>query len=528
MAIGLALLVAALALARGVSGELGIGSLALGDREGEGTAIVHVRATASPGTGERVAAVAFGVITAQLESDPEVAGVRVAGGGGDGRTRLLTLTLASGDEGERQRLAGELTETIDPGPLRVSVEGEAIDLARERDRLGGELWELELLALPVVLLLLGWGLGVRAGLAAAGATALAIAGVPALLRIGDLFGDVSLLGVAAGTPVGMVTAIELTRLLTQRHREALAIGAGHEALRLALAEWSRSAVVFVLAATVAPLGLLLTPLAQAGSLALGCAAGAMLAAAGVALFGSAALAGSVESRAAERSAAGRLASRLTTSRIGLVAATGAPLALLGLALLGGDVESRGLAAPLGGGSLPAELPAAAGVAALATGALIVVVARALRAFPLGLAAVIPAAAAFGLVALAFVETSVAENLGMDRVEQLDTAALAAALAAVVAICAGRSAVACLLVADERRLGLEPGAAAANATATCLAGAVLASLCVAVAAGVLAGADTPSAQQFGCLLAAGLLLDVAVVRLATVTLASRLIGLLSPP
>lgn len=536
-AIGVALLVGALALARGVSGELGVGSLALGDRQAGATGVVLVRTTASPGTGERVAAVAFGVIRAQLESDPHVAAVRVAGGGEDGRTRVLSVTLASGDEGERQQVAGELTGTIDPGPLRVSIEGEALALASERDRLGGELWKLELLALPVVLLLLGWGLGVRAGLAAAGAAALAIVGVPALLRVADLFADVSLLGAAAGAPVGMVAAIELTRLRVQRHREALAIWAGDEAPVLAGAEWLRPALAFVVTASIAPLALLLTPLAQAGSLALGCAAGAAGAAVGVALFGVAALPAGSGVRPMRTPLAARAARWLARRRMGLAATLLLVFLLVGvLAVLGQDVHTRGVGEKALGESLTSDLPLAALVAALATGTLVVVVTRSARVFPLGLGAVLAAAAVSGLAAFFFVQSrrgsdfrlgasfehTLASHLGLEHVNQLETAALAAALAALVAICAARSALAALAVAAERRVDASPDTAAERAATALFPGVAIASICAAIGAAVLTAADSASAQQFGFLIASGLLLDAAVVRLPTVALASRLI------
>lgn len=282
---GAALLAVSVAVALGAPQRLATGAIVV--EGGPPPPQVVVRTSGKVAVGSRVYDVALDVIRAQLASNPDVARVRTARSAG-GVDLLVTLVDLASDE--RQDAVERMGREIDPGPLRITLAGQVADLQRSRDLIGGELWRLALLALPLVTLAVVLALGLRMALAALAAATLSIAGAAAALRLlgGPL--DVSLLALPAAAPVGVAVSLELAALLRRRDTGAPTPTAGLERSRLAFAGWLAPAGLSVVAAAIAPLALLASPVQQAPSLVLGATLAALLAAVGVALFGSAALA----------------------------------------------------------------------------------------------------------------------------------------------------------------------------------------------------------------------------------------------
>jgi putative drug exporter of the RND superfamily len=165
----------------------------------------------------------------------------------------------------------------------------------------------------------------------------------------------------------------------------------------------------------------------------------------------------------------------------------------------------------GSGSLFGDLPLAAGVSAAA---LAVVLVGAFRSARLALVApltLLPAAAACGLAVLVFQDGHLAGAIGQGRQGALETGAVASMLAALSAVSASRAVTAISASRAERALGLGAVAAAEGAAAFSVPAAVVATLVGAAAAGVLAGAGFYSAREFGLAVAAGLLLDLVLLR-----------------
>jgi uncharacterized membrane protein YdfJ with MMPL/SSD domain len=159
-----------------------------------------------------------------------------------------------------------------------------------------------------------------------------------------------------------------------------------------------------------------------------------------------------------------------------------------------------------------RLAIAAGIAALAVGvALFAFVRRPFLALGLGVAAVLPAAAAAGLVTLVFEDGRLTGPLdyGPQGAPHLD--ALIAIVAGVGAVSAGRNALYAVVLDRERRVP-QPSEAALRAAGITLPAAAAATLIAAAAAGVLVGSDLVPAKEIGAGLVVGLALDLAALRL----------------
>ena len=96
--------------------------------------------------------VALRVISAQVRSDADVAALRQGAVSANGRSTSLRVFLGSADDAARQRAVQKIESGIDPGPLRVSYGGEIATLLDARHDLAGDLWKLELLALPFIVI----------------------------------------------------------------------------------------------------------------------------------------------------------------------------------------------------------------------------------------------------------------------------------------------------------------------------------------------------------------------------------------
>jgi RND superfamily putative drug exporter len=197
------------------------------------------------------------------------------------------------------------------------------------------------------------------------------------------------------------------------------------------------------------------------------------------------------------------------------AASGATPAGAAASATGGGAEVPGDARQ----SLFEKLALAAGVSAGALAIVLVLSFRSLRVLPVAIVTLLPAAAACGLCVFLFQDGHLAGAINQERQGALETGALASLLAALAAVSAARAVAAIEAVRARRSLAhgltMEHGAAAEVAAFLLVPGALAATLIAAAAAGVLAGSDLYSAREFGLAVAAGLLLDLLLLRLPLV-------------
>lgn len=273
-AVGCVLLAAALGLAVGAPERLPVGPIQVKDGAAPAELVMRVQ-PADPRSDARVQRVALDVISSRLRADPSAERVEAVRSptGVD-----FVVTLGAGGWDERVESARRIGAEIDPGPLDVQVRGQLAELDGRRQVVGGDLWRLELAALPLLFLVLAALLGARPSLAALGAAALGIAGCAAGLRLLAGVLDVSSIGLMAGAPVALVVAIEAVALLARQDHAARA------ATPLAALAGAPAAAVGA-GAVLPPLLLVVTPIEQVASAAFGCALAAALALTGAGLFG---------------------------------------------------------------------------------------------------------------------------------------------------------------------------------------------------------------------------------------------------
>lgn len=555
----LAALALAVILAAGAPGGLGIGSPAT---EGAPAGRDLVVATTGPvPVRSGPYQVALRVISAQLRSDAAVASVRRGASSRDRRSTSLVASLAGADEASRQRAVERLEHEVDPGPLRVSYGGEVVALLEARRDLWGDLWKLELLVAPLALLVLVVALGPRLAIAPLLCAATAIAGSLAGLRLVGGLAGISLLGIAPGAVLGLVLGVEAPCLLVARYRDEAASAPGQEAIRRALAGVSELALPLALAAVAAVAGLLATSLHQAPSMVLACALAA-IGAVGSALVCVPALlalgvrspgepaepAGEPRLARAPRSLAGALArSRaraLAAGALAVVAMAAAATPLLhadsrpfsaadlpsgsAAAQASASVDAGaqgGAGAPAraksaaGDGSLFAKLALAAAISAAAL-ALLLALAFSVRAIPVAIVSLLPAAAACGLCVLVFQDGHLADAIGQRGQGALEAGAVASSLTGLVAVSATRAATALRAARAECSFGLEPALVAEATAAFTVPAAICATLVGAIAAAALVGSDLYPAREFGLAVAAGLLIDLVLLRVPLVAALAR--------
>jgi hypothetical protein len=121
-------------------------------------------------------------------------------------------------------------------------------------------------------------------------------------------------------------------------------------------------------------------------------------------------------------------------------------------------------------------------------------------------ALLPAAAALGTAALVFADGHLAGTFGLARQGALDAGTVGSAIVALVAIGSARGIRDWLTAGEARGSGSGRGRDAPGLLMPALA---TASVVGAGAAGVLAGADLYAAQEFGVIVAVGLLWDLAL-------------------
>jgi RND superfamily putative drug exporter len=299
------------------------------------------------------------------------------------------------------------------------------------------------------------------------------------------------------------------------------------------------------------LGIVATSLDQAPSMIIGCAVAAVLALGSALVCGPAivALAGDdrhlsghapVTAWLARRCAgpAGRLAgSRRATALaagLGVVLLLAASLPLIhaqGQAFTALDLpadsparmaaELAGVTSDLGGGdAVFADLALAAGVAAVVLVVVLGFTFRSRLALPVGIASLLPAAAACGLCVLVFQEGHLADAIGMSGQGALESGAVGSLVGALASVSAARSAAAMQASQEATRGGLDPGWAAQWTASLLVPGVIVATLIGAAATGVLAGATLYPAREFGLGVAVGLLLDLVLLRLPLIAVLAR--------
>jgi uncharacterized membrane protein YdfJ with MMPL/SSD domain len=564
-------------LATAVFGVSQVGAVlpAVGDDGGDGAvadADVVVVTRAGLGADSRVYRVALDVMTAGIEADVDVEKVTRGPVSDDKETTSLLVTLSSDDAGTVAAASERISEEIDPGPLKVSIGGETQTALAARDAFAEDVWRLELLILPLVALVLVATFGLWYVMAPLVAALGGVAGGIAALVLMEAVAGASLLGAAPAAVVGLVLGIELPAVLVARFRDEAGSGTPREALEGALHETVPGLLAAAGCAALVPFALLLTPLEGAASIAVGCAGAAWFGLASV-LLATPALIRLGSTRAGSDPDVPLAENRYTRSLRAVPrllarswVRTGAAVLVVTALLLaaaspaldgssrafgpadlpsgteartastfaeqaaargkGGEGDERPAPAgeqEAGGESLYPELPPAALAALVIAGAGLGVAARSPRGALLAPAVLLPPAAAAGLAWLVFGEGTVAGLLGQERQGVVETGALAALAAALTGVCAGRSALALDNARVER--ALDPGAqgVAERAAGMTLPASVAGTLAAAAASAVLVGTDLLSAREFGLAVAAGLLLDLLLVRSAFVAAAARLLG-----
>jgi uncharacterized membrane protein YdfJ with MMPL/SSD domain len=166
------------------------------------------------------------------------------------------------------------------------------------------------------------------------------------------------------------------------------------------------------------------------------------------------------------------------------------------------------------------LPVAAGVALLLLGVLLYVVLRpalasrlrtALPAVALAAASMLPAAAAAGVLVLVFQDGRLTDPLDYAPQGGPALSAAIATVGAIAAISAARTVHLAAALAVERKLGFPSRVAVPLAAELTLPGAAAATLVAGAATIALVGAELVAAKEFGLAAAAGLILDLLLVR-----------------
>ncbi len=542
----LVLLAVAAALAAGAPDRLavagGLGSYARSD-----PAVLIVTAEARPAVGDAVIRQALTAIRSGLDADPRVTEVEAVELERRSNVSILAVELADLSAPERQEAAGEIAAGIDPGPLEIAAGGETMVQAAARDRLEDELGGLALLALPLALVALVLGFGIRHAVAPLIAGATGALGAIAILGLLGGSVDLGAAGLATSLAVGLAVGTEACGAL-RRDFLAEANGSPEERIGRALGHAGRRVAFAAGGGALAALATIAIALPAARSAALGGALAALLAAASalVAMPSLLALAPPrPEAGDRDRDAAvGRFPARLRdlAAMRPWLAWIPALLVVAALVIAGAhafdpeagsdlaadlpasaeasqaaelvsagateDVAAALLAAPERAGpfareEIAAGLPWIAGLLTLLGLLTAYAATRSGRgAFVRGVAAALPALAVVGTLTLAGKGNP---PLGIDlgRLSDPQASALLVTLAAVGAV-------------STARAGL--GGARTALTGTVVAGAALA---------VLGSSDLSGVAQSGIALAAGLVIDLVLVRAILVPALDHAVPLARP-
>jgi putative drug exporter of the RND superfamily len=247
---------------------------AIGQEPGPGVLIVTMgRAPVRSAVYE----VALDVISSRAETAPGVAEVRRGPVSRDGRTTALEVYFRDDDPRAQQEAVGEFHDELDPGPLDLTVGGQAAVLRDARDDLWGELGLLELLALPVTALALVLTLGLRLAAGPVLAAATGLLGAVGLTGVANEVVPLSVLGILPAGVIAITLGIESCLVLNDRYRdEAAALGPGEEAMRRTLDTTGRGVVTATLGAASVAASLALIPVLDARAVGLAAVLAALI------------------------------------------------------------------------------------------------------------------------------------------------------------------------------------------------------------------------------------------------------------
>ncbi|MDQ0585712.1 MMPL family transporter [Streptomyces rishiriensis] len=188
----------------------------------------------------------------------------------DRRTALVSLRLLGGER-EATRTAESIRRAVtgSTGPLTTSVAGRAVANRELEAQSQQDLVRAELIAAPLVLLILVLIFGnVLSALLALFAGGIAVVGTLALLRVLTEFTQVSVFAVNLTTALGFALAIDYGLFLITRHREELAAGRDvGQAVLVSLRTAGRTVFFSALTVTLSMAALLVFPLHFLRSLA---------------------------------------------------------------------------------------------------------------------------------------------------------------------------------------------------------------------------------------------------------------------
>jgi hypothetical protein len=479
-----------------VAAALGAAALAIGgDRltlagEGKGRARLEIQVRGTQAVDSPSYQVVLETMLSQLETDPGVASARRGGVSPDGRATSLEVDLR-GDSSERDDTVDRLQASLDPGPLELTFAGQAGDLHEAREGAIRDL-RLLLLAFPAVLLLAAFlspPVFLRAVLAAAAAIGLAAAIVVLIAPLLDS-PAMALTGIA---PIGLLLPLELFLLLRAGAPRRAVSGAS-------------------LVATVASVSLVALRVGYLTSIGIG-AALASLSAAPAAIVASSSLAPG-RSPAGRGGGGGVLRGLAAAIRWSRPAAAGIALMAVLVLLIVAVPATRLQADSLTARSAPPVSSLELGVAAaVAFGGAALIIAALSRApglaLALSLGALLPAAAAAGLLVVLFQDGRLERLLDYSSSGGVSLGALGAACAALIAIGLARG-VALLVPLREWRCSGR-GDPALDAISVAGAAAALTSAVSAALALALLGSGLPFVKQFGTAMALGLAADLIAVR-----------------
>jgi hypothetical protein len=241
-------------------------------------AFVLVLAATEP-VGSAAGEVAINTTRAQIEEIEGVVAVREQGRSADGSTAALAVHLARDADADTEAdVEAALLGGLDAGPYRLLLGGSVPTAEGARDTILDEAPALELIALPLLLLVLGAALGPWLGLATLLGAVLALSATWALVGLlGELVG-LEAISTAAAAPVAVVLAVEAAAALLYRYREESAsLGGGSEALEFSLRTVLRGAAIGMFSAALVGAALCAIPVGAVQSVGVGVIVAALLA-----------------------------------------------------------------------------------------------------------------------------------------------------------------------------------------------------------------------------------------------------------
>ncbi|BBY14628.1 MMPL family transporter [Mycolicibacterium litorale] len=276
------------------------------DEFDQGDMDLMITVTAEDGAQGPAATAVGTAIVAELEADPNVAGVTSAWTAPRGaapallskdrKTGLVIAGITGGESGA-QKHAKALADRLvhDRDGVTVRAGGEAMTYVEINRQTEKDLLTMELIAIPLSFVVLVWVFG---GLLAAALPvavgAFAIVGTMAVLRLLTMFTDVSIFALNLSVAMGLALAIDYTLLIVSRFRDELADGADRDrALVTTMATAGRTVLFSALTVALSMATMVLFPMyflksfAYAGIAVVGFAATAaiVVAPAAIALLG---------------------------------------------------------------------------------------------------------------------------------------------------------------------------------------------------------------------------------------------------